>query len=72
MSHGNQLKSDGFTPVGSVEHQRREAVKRVLAAGNDVLVEMDEGNIGASNDVVGLEAALNELAEAFGVEAWFA
>lgn len=47
MSHGNQLKNDGFKAVGvSVEHARRKAVEAVLDTGNELLAEIEDGKIG--------------------------
>lgn len=67
MSHGNQLKTTGFVLTGSVEHERRRAVRRVLKTGNDLLALLEEG-WPTEGYLRPLDKALKELAEAFGEE----
>ena len=69
MSHGNQRK-EGFTPGGSVEHERRLAVRAVLREGGEILAEAEEGSAGFGSWRLmnPLEKALARLAEAFGEE----
>ena len=65
MSHGSQLKQGGaFTAMGSVEHERRKAVERVLYEGNDVLAALEEGERPSGDR---LDAALVALASVMGI-----
>lgn len=58
------MKADGFVAKGSVEHDRRLAVLRVLREGNFFLDALDKG---VEPSTENLSKALSNLANAMGV-----
>ena len=66
MSHGNQLKNDGFKALGaSVEHERRKAVEAVHDAGVELLAEIGDDPRRWAPHTERLDRALRNLDAAF-------
>ncbi len=69
MSHGQAQRHDEFVPIGSVEHERRLALKHLLLEINDVMAYLEEfpAPIEAGFSTKGLETAYQRVRTTFGL-----